>query len=135
MTGADLRRRALRAGLVAGTVIIYLGLVGMIETFDARHLIHDVVNLSHVLLCIPVFVTAYLVVGPRCRGGRVVRGGPSPSRVAGVFVGVGGGGLVLAGVILPRLFRSDATASVTAVRQIFISVSPRLLDIITFGKI
>jgi branched-chain amino acid transport system permease protein len=131
----ELRRRAFRAGLIGGVVVIYLALVGMIETFDARHLIEDVVNLSHVMLCLPAFAAAYLVVRPRLRGGVMTQPEKKPAIMAGVLAGAVAGGLVMAGVALTRMFNSDPLESIQAVRNIFIQVSPRLLAIITFGAI
>jgi branched-chain amino acid transport system permease protein len=133
--GAELRRRTVSAGLIAGIVVIYLAIVGMIETFDARHLIHDVVNLSHVMLCLPAFLGGFLVVRPRVKGGEAVRPVTRDGLVAGVAAGAIAGSVVLAGVVLTRLFRSDPAASIQSVRDIFISVSPRLLGIVTFGRI
>jgi branched-chain amino acid transport system permease protein len=135
MSGTDLRRRTIRAGLIGGIVVIYMALVGMIETFDARHLIHDVVNLSQVMLCLPAFMAAFLLVRPRVRGGVAVQPETRQGLAAGVAAGAIAGALVLLGVALTRLFRSDGAASVQSVRDIFISVSPRLLAIVTFGKI
>jgi branched-chain amino acid transport system permease protein len=133
--GSALRRRAIRAGLIAAVVVIYLALVGMIETFDARHLIHDVVNLSQVMLALPAFLAAFLVVRPRLRGGEVEQPDMRGGLLAGVAAGALTGAVVLAALVLSRLFRSDPAASLRAVRNIFTSVSPRLLAIITFGKI
>lgn len=135
MEGKELRRRAIRAGVAGGIVVFYLALVGMIETFDARHLIHDVVNLSQVMLCLPAFLAAYVLVRPRIRGGKAIQPERRQGILAGIATGTIVGLLVFAGVVLTRMFRSDPAASVQSVRDIFISVSPKLLSIITFGKI
>jgi branched-chain amino acid transport system permease protein len=128
VTGSELLRRAAKAGLIGGTVVIYLALVGMIEKFDVRYLVGSTVTLGKLLMALPVAMAGYLTVRPRIRAGRVELAPPREAVVAGLLCGVVAGGLIAAGVAVVHLFPDGA------VRNVFISVSPTLLDIMTFGQ-
>src|SRR6266536_1166472 len=121
-------RRATSAGLVGGVAVVYLALVGMIEKFEVRHLVGDSVNLGKVLLALPPLLAAYLATRPRMAGGRLERPPPRAAVAAGLVSGVLTGGLTALGIALVHAFPDGA------VRNIFISVSPALLSILTFGK-
>jgi branched-chain amino acid transport system permease protein len=126
--GSKLLRRAAIAGLIGGVAIIYLALVGMIEKFEARHLIGDWLNLGRLMLALPPLVAAYLATRPRVQAGRVVRPSRGPAVTAGLVSGVLTGGLAALWVAFVHLFPDGA------VRNIFVAVSPTLLSIMTFGK-
>ena len=128
MESRELARRTARAGLVGGILIIFLGMVGMIEKFDSRNLIDSVVTLGKVMLAIPPFLAAYLAVRPRVRGGRMEGLTAAQSFLVGVGTGGLAGGLTIAAVAFTHLFPAGA------VRRIFVSVSPTLLSILTWGK-
>jgi branched-chain amino acid transport system permease protein len=123
-----LLRRATRAGAVGGIVVLYLGAVGMIEQFDVRALISDVVTLGKVLLAVPAFVVGYLAVRPRVRRGGVERLTPGAAVVTGAGAGAVSGAITALGIVLVHVLGADS------VRAIFISVSPTLLDMMTFGQ-
>lgn len=53
-------RKSIRIGLVAGVVLVYLSLTGLIETFAERSLIDDVISLGNALLFMPMFVAGYI---------------------------------------------------------------------------
>jgi branched-chain amino acid transport system permease protein len=124
----ELIRRATRAGLVGGAAVIYLALVGMIEKFEVRHLVGDTVNLGKVLLALPALLAGYLVSRPRLVAGAYKRPPPPAAVAAGAISGALTGGLTALGVALAHAFPDGA------VRNIFISVSPGLLSILTFGR-
>jgi branched-chain amino acid transport system permease protein len=126
--GSNLLRRAVRAGLVGGLAIIYLALVGMIEKFEARHLVSDWLNLGKLLLALPPLLAGYLATRPRVEAGEIVRPARGPAVTAGLVSGVLTGGLAALWVAFVHLFPHDA------VRNIFIAVSPGLLEIMTFGR-
>jgi branched-chain amino acid transport system permease protein len=121
-------RRGVRAGLVGGAVIVFLGAVGMIEQFDARNLISDVVTLGNLMLALPAFVAGYLAVRPRIRRGGVEQLGPRAAILNGAIAGAVAGGVLVGAVILVHAIGPEA------VRRIFINVSPPLLDVATFGQ-
>ena len=128
MTGSELNRRAVRAGLVGGAAMIYLALTGMIEKFDTRHLIGSVITLGNLLLALPPLLAGYLATRPRVVGGRAEQAAPGPAVVAGLVSGAVSGALIAAGVALVEALPEGA------VRRIFINVSPPLLSILTFDQ-
>ena len=128
MTGSELNRRAVRAGLVGGAAAIYLALTGMIEKFDTRNLIGSFLTLGNLLLMLPPLLAGYFATRPRLVAGRTERLAPGPAVVAGLVSGAVTGGLVAAGVAVVEAFPEGA------VRRVFIAVSPELLSILTFGQ-
>jgi branched-chain amino acid transport system permease protein len=128
VTGSELNRRAVRAGLVGGAAMIYLALTGMIEKFDTRHLIGSFLSLGNLLLALPPLLAGYLATRPRVAGGRAEQAAPGPAVVAGLVSGAVSGALIAAGVALVEALPEGA------VRRIFINVSPPLLSILTFDQ-
>ncbi len=133
MSVRDVARRAIRAGLIAGLVVVYLAAVGMIEEFDApggipRILVNPNVTLGKTLLAIPAFLGAILAVRARLVGGERV----APPRRAALLIGAGvgflTGGLAITAVAITLPFDPGT------VRAIFIRVSPTLINILTFGQ-
>jgi len=126
--GSELLRRAVRAGLIGGVAIVYLALVGMVEKFEARHLVSDWLNLGKLLLALPPLLAGYLATRPRVESGQLVRPARGPAVTAGLVSGVLTGGVAALWLAFVHLFPPGA------VRNIFIAVSPKLLDIMTFGR-
>jgi branched-chain amino acid transport system permease protein len=122
----DLQRRMLFAGLIAGVIVIYLSMVGMVEKFEVRRLINDIVTLGKVLVALPPFLVGYVAVRPRVRHGEVQAIPPRQALLMGLGSGGLAGGLTIAGVALAKVWDP------LSVREIFISVSPKLLSILTF---
>lgn len=52
-------RIALEWGLIAGIVLLYVGLVGMLEAFQERDVIRDVLTLAQLIIVIPAYIAAY----------------------------------------------------------------------------
>jgi branched-chain amino acid transport system permease protein len=127
MPDNELLRRAVKAGLIGGVVMIYVALVGMIEKFNDRNLVHDVVTLSKVMIVAPPFLVGYLVARPRLRGGQLRRAPGWQSVAAGAL-----GGLVVALVTVAAI-ALDKSIGVPASRAIFVSASPVLISILLFG--
>jgi branched-chain amino acid transport system permease protein len=126
--GSRLLRRAAGAGLIGGVTVIYLALVGMVEKFEARHLVGGWLNLGKLMLALPPLLAGYLVTRPRVQGGRLVQPDRRSAMTAGLVSGVLTGGLAALWVAFIHLFPDGA------VRSIFVAVSPTLLEIMTFGK-
>src|SRR5947209_2759530 len=103
-------------------------MVGMIEKFDSRNLIDNVVTLGKVMVALPSFVASYLAVRPRLRGGQLEGLPPSKGFLVGVGTGALAGGLTIAAVSFTHVFPTGA------VRRIFVSVSPTLLSILTWAR-
>jgi branched-chain amino acid transport system permease protein len=123
-----LLRRGLGAGLIGGIVVVYLGCVGMIELFEIRNLISNVVTLGKVMLCLPAFVAGYIAVRPRVRRGQVEQMPAATTLGTGAVAGAVSGVLVVLFLILVHALGPDS------VRGIFISVSPGLLTVLQFGQ-
>jgi branched-chain amino acid transport system permease protein len=126
--GSALLRRAVRAGLVGGVGLIYLALAGMIEKFTVRNLIGDWVTLGKVLMWLPPLLAGYFATRPRAVAGRMERPAPQAAVTVGLVSGAVTGALTALGVAVVHLFPDGA------VRNIFISVSPTLLSILTFDQ-
>jgi branched-chain amino acid transport system permease protein len=108
---------ALRMGLIGGAVGLYLCLVGIVPTFDARPLIKDVITLGQASLII-TFLLAGLATA--IRGSAVGLGTVVAGTLAGLVSGVMLSALVLIG-------------SVVNLRAVFLNASPQLWDVLTLG--
>ena len=128
MTGSQLNRQAVRAGLVGAATLVYIALTGMIEKVDTRNLIGSFLTLGNLLMALPPLLTGYLATRPRVVGGRREAVPPRATLTAGLLSGAIVGGVTAAGVALVELLPDGA------VRRIFIQVSPALLSILTFGR-
>jgi branched-chain amino acid transport system permease protein len=128
VTGSQLNRQAVRAGLVGAVALIYIALTGMIEKFDTRNLIGHFLTLGNLLMALPPLLTGYLATRPRVVGGRRETAPPRAAMVAGLLSGAIVGAITAAGVALVEALPEGA------VRRIFIQVSPPLLSILTFGR-
>ncbi|MGE5227186.1 MAG: branched-chain amino acid ABC transporter permease, partial [Planctomycetaceae bacterium] len=127
MTRAALER-ALKAGLLGGTGIVYFALVGMIERLDELAIAGAVITLDWLLVLGPPLVAAYVVLRPRIAGGERRTVGWREAAACGAVVGVTSGALVAAGVGLVEWIGVDT------VRSVFRSVSPGLIDILTLHR-
>ena len=121
-------KRSVQTGVVGGIIVVFVGAVGMIEQFNGRDLISDIVTLGNFMVALPAFVAGYLAVRPRIERGTVEQLRSGRAIALGAVAGAVSGGLVVAGVILVHALGDDA------VRRIFINVSPTLLSIVTFGQ-
>ena len=110
---------AIRIGLIAGAVALYLCLVGIVPTFHERALINTVITLGQACL-VSTFMGAGLAVGIRIGSlpgqGAVVAGGT----VAGLIAGAVLSALVLVGAMVD-------------LRSVFLHASPQLWDVLTMG--
>ncbi len=57
-------RRAVRVGLIAGVVAVSMSAIGMVEAFNERDVITNLVTLGQVLLYITPLIGGYLAVVP-----------------------------------------------------------------------
>ncbi|HJS17990.1 MAG TPA: hypothetical protein VJ785_04535 [Anaerolineales bacterium] len=113
---------AVNIGLLSGAITIYLCLVGMVEVFDKRDVIQDVITLGQFILLATILIAGYMAA----RRASKLPGNDSPLRklTAGLVTGLTTG-LVLA------LFTYFGTH--VDLREIFITSSPALYEILTFG--
>ncbi len=124
--------RAARAGLVAGVVLIYLVMVGLVNAFSERPAVTGVgveagagiLTLGRVMLGGAVFLTG-LYVGGRVAGGQRWRARLGP--VVGASALAGG----VAGAALGA-FMLFATA--VPLNSVFLPVTPGAIDFLAFGE-
>ena len=109
-------RHAMRVGLVGAALAIYLCLVGLVSSFDARPMIQGVISLGQTFLLLTLFGTGYLAARGHARG--------LPAILAG---GLGGGVSGLGVTLLVIL------GDFVDLRAVFAPAAPALYDIITFG--
>ncbi len=111
-------RRAVSVGLVGGTVGVYLGAVGIIERFNERPLIVDVVTLGFSMLLIALLATGYLAARAKGPFGEDVPL-PGATRLLGGLLGGAVAGAVL-GVFVLLFNTVDA--------EFFVNVTDTLLE-------
>ena len=58
-TNAPLWKQSLRSGSIGGAIVIFLALVGVIETFSQRYVISGVVTMSQLFLLLPLLLFGY----------------------------------------------------------------------------
>ncbi len=102
---------------IAAVALVYGMFTGMVETFGARDIVVDVVNLGQILIYLPPFVAGYLVW--RTEG---------PSLPVRGLLGFSAGLVVTA----PATLLAMAMARVQ-MRDIFINASPSLVEFLTLG--
>ena len=123
-----LSRDNVRAGLIGGVTVLYLALVGMIERFQDRDVITDVIGLGTLLILIALAGTGYMASRPpKPRPGRKpVTANPALiGLVAGTAAGVLAGAVIL---ILELLISAGVD-----VRSVLASVTPGMLSTMEFG--
>lgn len=117
--------RAVRSGLIGGALVVYLAAVGMIERFNDRNIVTGVIQLGLILIIIAIGGFAYRASAPG-------KDGPPPPEpvTAGTIAGATAGLVVATFVVVVTLL---AEAGYVA-RDMFSSVTPALLDILTFNQ-
>ena len=116
-----LRQRfpGLRLGLIGGACLVLLSLIGMVETFNQREIISDVISMGQTLLLLTAMSIAYLAAKRRRERGR-----------GWVFAAGITAGLVMAGMLALLVLLGHAID----MRQVFINASPALFQILIFQQ-
>ena len=118
MTGTSIPwRGTLRTGLIGAVVTVFLSLVGIVDVFDARPLIADVISLGQTALVLALLGIGYMAA-------RSVEA----SRVQVVLAAAGAG--LIAGGALTLLILLGA---VIDIRAVFLHASPKLYGTLTLG--
>ncbi len=112
----------LRLGLIGGIVTLYLILVGMVEAFSHRDIIGGVIDMGRVLVFVSFYLTGYFALR------RLHSAETNPRELIGrtALAGLANAALVVALLIFFTL--------VPGVRAIFVSASPALVGLLTFGQ-
>lgn len=121
-------RGLLRAGLFAGIVTIFLAMVGLVERFSELAFVGEEVTFARLALVVAPFIVGYLVVAPRVVQGETRALSRNAAVAAGVVAGCVAGVLFAAAVLFVDAFGVDR------VRQVFLNVSPALMEFVTFGR-
>jgi branched-chain amino acid transport system permease protein len=121
-------RRAIRFGLLGGVMVIYLALVGMVESFNSINLVGGAVTLGRLLLVLPPFLVGSILVRPRVRAGVTVTPSPVAAVLGGAAAGLAAGALTGAGILIANALPEQLPA-----RNVFVAVTPSLLSVLTFG--
>ncbi|MGZ5292550.1 MAG: branched-chain amino acid ABC transporter permease [Actinomycetota bacterium] len=123
--GGPLLRSALRAGAIGGIVVIYLAVVGMIERLDGLVIIGNV-GMDTILILLPAAVVGWVVARPRVVGGERRVASPAGAAAGGATAGLAAGVVVELGLLVVSVL------GIETVRQVFIAVSPTLIEIMRF---
>ncbi|MGZ8660967.1 MAG: branched-chain amino acid ABC transporter permease [Actinomycetota bacterium] len=123
--GGPLLRSALRAGAIGGIVVIYLAVVGMIERLDGLVIIGNV-GMDTILILLPAAVVGWVVARPRVVAGERRVASPAGAAAGGATAGLAAGVVVELGLLVVSVL------GIETVRQVFIAVSPTLIEIMRF---
>jgi branched-chain amino acid transport system permease protein len=117
---------AARLGLLAGLLAVFIAAIGMVESFAGRVLIQPWLTLSYTSLALIPFVFGYQAskAPPPVEGMPTVRSGPR-NAIAGALTGL------IAGIVISLFV---LLASNYNLRDVFVSVSPRMIDILLFDQ-
>ncbi len=118
---------AVKAGLIAGTVTIYLALVGLIERFDELNLVGTQVTFARLALTASPFVAGYALARAHVIGGERRFPTRREAAAAGAIAGAVAGAVVGASVIFAEAF------GIERIGDIFVNVDDALLEFMTFG--
>jgi branched-chain amino acid transport system permease protein len=120
--------RAPRVGAIAGAIAIYLAMVGIVERFNTRAIVAEVINMGPLLIYLVFLVAGYLAARPAA-----VRFGeeepPPPPLGAGLAGGATGG--AVAGAMVGLLM---IIGNLWDLRRMFVAVGPGLINILSFGQ-
>ena len=125
----DLRRaigrRAIKIGLLVGVTGVYVAAIGLVERFDAREFITDVISLGYLLYLILALSGGYAAAG--------FKRGIEEDEPIGARAGIAAGAMAgfVAGVVMtPFLLAIDTFT----VRDTFVNVSAALFEILSLGR-
>ncbi len=108
--------RIVRIGLLGGLGMVFVSLVGMVETFSERDIIAGIISMAQSLLLVFVFGSAYLAASSVSGRGR------------SVAVGAISGGLSALALVALLLIGSQVN-----LRAVLVNASPALYQILTYG--
>jgi branched-chain amino acid transport system permease protein len=114
----DAWRGVVNVGLVAGGIVLYLCVVGIVPIFSTRPLIEDVVSLGQLSLLLTFLSAGYAAAG---RGPR----GLLPGILAGALAGLISGAFLSAFVLL---------SGAVNLRSFLPNASPELFEVLTLGS-
>ena len=120
----------LRSGLLGGVIATYMCLIGIVETFSERLLIGSFLSLGEVMLVFGMVIAG--VLAARQLKGKKTYVSLGGSLLSGLFTSLP---LILL-IIITLLFvlRPEVQGADFNLRDMFINLSPELVEILTFGQ-
>lgn len=111
-------RNALQYGVIAGVVVLYISLVGMIVAFNERYIIAETITLGQLLLFITPLILSYYGAN------RAMTSKTLKTLFFAIVIGLVSGVVIAAFLIL---------GTNVNLREVFINASPELFEILSFG--
>lgn len=116
---------AVKTGLLGGAIGIFFCLIGMVEIFNKRDVIEDVITLGQFIILTTVVMTG--LIASRRTSNLVGDGKPFHGLTAGFLAGA------VAGFVVSLLVLIGLGAGIN-IRAVFLNASPTLYDILTFKQ-
>ncbi|MGI8999634.1 MAG: branched-chain amino acid ABC transporter permease [Candidatus Limnocylindria bacterium] len=112
---------AIKVGLIAGGAMVFLVTIGFLETVARREVLVDTLSLSTVMVAAVAIITGVVAARPSARD-------PKPTLQSAALRGL------VAGAIAALLMALHAVLADTInLRDIFVNLSPRSIETVTFG--
>lgn len=112
-------RDALQFGLIAGALVIFISLVGMVVAFNERYIVAQTITLGQIIVFLPPLTLGYYAA--RRAKNRQGSKGLLMSLVLGLVAGAVVAGFVILGTNVN-------------LRTVFINAAPKLFDVLKFGR-
>jgi len=106
-------------GLIGGVVIVYFSAIGIVEVFSERNLIGESLSLGHLMLFFGALFAGIFT------SKKIEHDNPLPNILSGAFAGLVSSIFPLALYYIGTHFN---------LREIFINVTPNLMDLLLFGR-
>jgi len=124
-------RLVIKVGLFGTIALQYLIFVGIIETFHDRYLIKDIITIGETIMLLVFAGTGYLAVWALMKALNPVQEEDVVPVRRSWAVGSGAlSGLVVGASVALLVYVN----SVIELRSVFVSISPALIEIVTFGR-
>jgi branched-chain amino acid transport system permease protein len=114
--------------MLAGVVTIFLALVGLINKFTDVYLIGQQITFARLMLVATPFVVGVVVAAPRIEEGERRETPRAEAMTGGALTGGAAGAVFAAAVLLTEVIAAER------IRQVFINVSPALMEFVSFGQ-
>jgi branched-chain amino acid transport system permease protein len=121
-------RTAVRTGAIAGSVTIFLAAVGLIGNFTTLNLIGELITFAGLMLVSPPLLAGYINAQSRIEAGKTIEPTVAQAATVGTVAGVAAGAVFGAFVVFVDAFGVDR------IREVFINISPTLMDYLTAGR-
>ncbi len=129
-----------RLGLLMGTVALSMCLIGMVDTFDERHIIGGALTLGQIMLFGPAIGGGYLLARGTSRpqsetgpagGASAGRTGTATTLLGALLVGLVSSLPLILLILVGQITTAEGTIWL---RQFLPNVSPQLMETLTFGQ-